>query len=87
METTGKAPKEPDFFSMLISGKLKGSWDEVGKFEGEPPRTTLVDPPPGYLTPSPAAPYGVTPRQGEPEKKEPKLCTAAILRTAGRIPT
>ena len=68
-----KGPKEPDFLSMLISGKLKGSWDEVGKFEGEPPRTTLVDPPPGYLTPSPAAPYGVTPRQGEPEKKEPKL--------------
>jgi hypothetical protein len=68
-----KGPKEPDFLSMLISGKLKGSWDEVGKFEGEPPRTTLVDPPPGYLTPSPAAPYGVTPRDGPPEKKEPKL--------------
>jgi hypothetical protein len=68
-----KGPKEPDFLSMLISGKLTGSWDEVGKFEGEPPRTTLVDPPPGYLTPSPAAPYGVTPRQDAPQKKEPKL--------------
>lgn len=68
-----KGPKEPDFLSMLMSGKLYGSWDEVGKFEGEPPRTSLVDPPPGYLTPSPAAPYGVTPFNGVPEKKEKKL--------------
>ena len=68
-----KGPKEPEFFDMLFKGKLKGSWDEVGKFEGEPPRTTLVDPPPGYLTPSPAAPYGVTSRPDAPLKKEPKL--------------
>jgi hypothetical protein len=68
-----KGPKEPDFLSMLMSGKLYGSWDEVGKFEGEPPRNSLVDPPPGYLTPSPAAPYGVTPLNGVPEKKEKKL--------------
>src|SRR6185436_2967724 len=68
-----KGPQEPDFFSMLMSGKLYGSWDEVGKFEGEPPRSSLVDPPPGYLTPSPAAPYGVTPLNGAPEKKEKKL--------------
>jgi len=68
-----KGPKEPDFFQMIISGKWKGSWNEVGKFEGEPPRATLLDPPPGYLTPSPAAPYGVTQRDGPPEKKEPKL--------------
>ena len=68
-----KGPKEPEFFEMILSGKWKGSWEEVGKFEGEPPRTTLVDPPPGYLTPSPAAPYGVTPRAGPPEKKEKPL--------------
>jgi len=66
-------PKEQDFLSMLMSGKLYGNWEEVGKFEGEPPRTSLVHPPPGYLTPSPAAPYGVTPLQSAPEKKEKKL--------------
>ena len=68
-----KGPKDQDFFSMLVQGKLWGKWEEVGKFEGEPPRTSLVEPPPGYLTPSPAAPYGVTPRDDAPEKKEPKL--------------
>lgn len=66
--------EEPGFFSMLMEGKLKGSWTETGKFEGEPPRTSLIDPPAGYLTPSPAAPYGVTPRADEMvAKKEPKL--------------
>jgi hypothetical protein len=59
--------KEPDFLSMLMQGRLSGSWEEYGKFEGEPPRTSLVQPPPGYLTPSPAAPYGSTPRQTGPE--------------------
>ena len=68
-----KGPKEPEFLQMLMQGKLKGTWEEVGKFEGEPPRTSLVEPPPGYLTPSPAAPYGVTPRPDAPQKKEPKL--------------
>ena len=68
-----KGPKEPDFLTMLFKGQLGGSWDEVGKFEGEPPRTTLVDPPSGYLTPSPAAPYGVTPRHDAPQKKEKPL--------------
>jgi hypothetical protein len=67
------ARKEPDFFSMLMKGDLWGKWEEVGKFNGEPPRASLADPPAGYLTPSPAAPYGVTPRAWEPEKKEPKL--------------
>jgi hypothetical protein len=74
--TWAEAPKrqqEPDFFSMLLAGKLVGTWEEYGKFEGEPPRTSLVEPPPGYLTPSPAAPYGVTPRAGAPVKKEKPL--------------
>jgi hypothetical protein len=68
-----KTRKEPEFLKMLMSGSLKGDWNEVGKFEGEPPRASLAQPPAGYLTPSPAAPYGVTPRAGEAEKKEPKL--------------
>lgn len=65
-----KAKKEPDFFTMLWQGKLGGTWEEYGKFEGEPERRSLAQPPAGYLTPSPAAPYGTTPRAGEPVKKE-----------------
>ena len=36
---------------------------EYATFTGEPARTTLTDPPPGYLTPSPDQPYGVGPRK------------------------
>jgi hypothetical protein len=32
---------------------------DVTSFTGEPPRTALTDPPPGYQTPSPEQPYGV----------------------------
>ncbi len=54
---------EPGFFKRLFNGGFSGSVkDEVGTFTGEPPRVTLTAPPPGYLTPSPAAPYGVTKR-------------------------
>ena len=71
---TPKQQAEPGFFSMLWKGQLNGSWNETGKFDGEPPRTNLADPPAGYLTPSAAAPYGVTPFKGEaPKKKEEKL--------------
>jgi hypothetical protein len=37
--------------------------DEV-VFKGEPERTSLLEPPPGYLTPSPNAPYGLVEGQG-----------------------
>ena len=63
--------KEPGFFTMLYNGQLWGGpKEEVGTFEGEPPRTKLTEPPPGYQTPSPAAPYGVTKRPFEVEKRE-----------------
>lgn len=35
--------------------------EEYGTFTGEPPRVSLTDPPPGYLTPSPDQPYGIAP--------------------------
>ena len=54
---------EPGFFKRMFNGGLSGSVkEEIGTFTGEPPRVTLTAPPPGYLTPSPAAPYGVTKR-------------------------
>ena len=33
--------------------------EEQAKFTGEPPRTSLTEPPVGYQTPSPAQPYGL----------------------------
>lgn len=35
--------------------------EQYATFTGEPPRSTLTDPPPGYLTPSPDQPYGISP--------------------------
>ncbi len=41
-------------------GKVFGKDDPVvSRFTGEPPRTALTEPPPGYQTPSPDQPYGV----------------------------
>lgn len=69
-----KTTKEPDLFEMLRTGRLfSPPKNEIGTFTGEPPRTSLVEPPPGYLTPSPKAPYGVTDRPQEPAKKDEKL--------------
>jgi hypothetical protein len=54
----------------LFSGAFKK--EEYGTFTGEPARTSLTDPPPGYLTPSPDQPYGVG-----PEEKKTKVPTVA----------
>jgi hypothetical protein len=43
-------------FSWMNSNK-----QEIATFTGEPPRASLTDPPPGYLTPSPDQPYGILP--------------------------
>jgi hypothetical protein len=36
-----------------------GQKAESKPFKQEPPRTALVQPPPGYQTPSPVQPYGI----------------------------
>jgi hypothetical protein len=36
-----------------------GKKTDSGSFTGEPERTLLTEPPPGYRVPSPNAPYGV----------------------------
>lgn len=46
--------------------------EEYATFTGEPSRTSLTDPPPGYLTPSPDQPYGIG-----PEQKKYKVPTVA----------
>jgi hypothetical protein len=35
--------------------------EQYATFTGEPPRSSLTDPPPGYQTPSPDQPYGLVP--------------------------
>jgi hypothetical protein len=44
-------------------GMFKGSKDETAPFTGEPPRQSLVEPPPGYQTPSPNFAYGTGPKE------------------------
>ncbi|WFU73719.1 MULTISPECIES: hypothetical protein [unclassified Bradyrhizobium] len=45
-------------FSGGLWGMLKGGTPEEKQFTSEPPRQSLVEPPPGYQTPSPNYTYG-----------------------------
>src|SRR6185295_6128192 len=40
-------------------GSLWAPKEEYTPFTGEPARSSLIEPPPGYRTPSPTQPYGV----------------------------
>jgi hypothetical protein len=42
---------------------FKGNTTETAPFTGEPPRETLIQPPPGYQTPSPNYAYGTGPKE------------------------
>jgi hypothetical protein len=48
-------------YSGSLFGMFKGNSGEEKKFTSEPPRGSLVDPPPGYQTPSPNYAYGSGP--------------------------
>jgi hypothetical protein len=48
-----------NIFSKLWGDKS----NEYVTFTGEPPRSTLIEPPRGYRTPSPNQPYGVGPEK------------------------
>ena len=45
--------------SLFSWNSLWGTKEEYATFASEPPRSSLVDPPAGYRTPSPNQPYGV----------------------------
>lgn len=58
-------PSQLGYFGGLFSLRawgFSGYQNETGTFTNEPARTELTAPPPGYQTPSPAQPYGVTKR-------------------------
>lgn len=56
--------KSKSFLSGITSLTPFGAKEEYGTFTGEPPRTSLTEPPPGYRTPSAAQPYGVGKERG-----------------------
>lgn len=56
-----KGPEKPSQLGYFggIFNTLSGKTDDSAPFTGEPPRTSLAEPPAGYQTPSPAYTYGV----------------------------
>jgi hypothetical protein len=66
-------PNKKSLFSFDIFNNNK---TEYATFTGEPARTSLTDPPPGYMTPSPDQPYGVG-----PANKQYKVPTVADRET------
>ena len=52
------------FTNMFGSDKKE---QEAARFTGEPARTSLTEPPPGYQTPSPNQPYGVGAKNEKPK--------------------
>jgi hypothetical protein len=59
--------KELGSKSLFSWNSLWGSRNEYETFAGEPPRSTLTEPPAGYRTPSPNQPYGVGPEKWTPK--------------------
>jgi len=49
------------FSSFNINSLLGNKQEEAAPFKGEPPRTSLTQPPTGYQTPSQKFPYGINP--------------------------
>jgi hypothetical protein len=57
-------PGELGYKGGLLGGLFKDNTKpDVATFAGEPTRSNLTMPPPGYQTPSASHPYGLTPRQ------------------------
>jgi len=52
-------PSELGYKGGIFGAMFSNKKEEQAKFTGEPPRSSLTEPPPGYQTPSPAQPYGL----------------------------
>jgi hypothetical protein len=48
----------------------RGRDEDTAQFTGEPPRTALTEPPPGYQTPSPDQPYGLSGKTTAPKAQD-----------------
>jgi hypothetical protein len=62
--TQGQLGAKKNVFQSIFSSSANET--ETGVFTGEPARTTLTDPPKGYMTPSPNYPYGISPTKEVP---------------------
>jgi len=51
----------------IFSNMFGSKEEEVAKFTKEPPRAALTEPPPGYQTPSPDQPYGLSGKTTAPK--------------------
>jgi hypothetical protein len=60
------SPSELGYKGGMLGKMFHRNNDDVAKFTGEPARTSLTEPPPGYQTPSPDQPYGTG--KAEPPK-------------------
>jgi hypothetical protein len=60
-QQTTPAVTQPNKKSLFSFDLFNNNKTEYATFTGEPQRTSLTDPPPGYLTPSPDQPYGIGP--------------------------
>src|SRR6188768_1409370 len=52
-------PSELGYTGGIFGSMFDKKKEEQAKFTGEPPRTSLTEPPAGYQTPSPDQPYGL----------------------------
>jgi hypothetical protein len=60
-------PGELGYKGGLFGALFKdNSKPETAVFTGEPARSSLTEPPPGYMTPSPSQPYGLGPKKEAP---------------------
>ena len=69
----------PSFFSIF-----RKKSNEQAKFEREPDRTSLTQPPPGYQTPSPNYPYGIGADQGKTTAQMPQVQDRAASNNGNR---
>ena len=69
--TSPQSPSALGYVGGLFDSVFGRDKEKSKPFTGEPPRTALVEPPPGYQTPSPVQPYGVGKQKNDVKLYEP----------------
>lgn len=64
------SPSELGYQGGLFGNFFGKDEEKVISFTGEPPRTSLTQPPPGYQTPSPDQPYGLGKSTAKPKTED-----------------
>lgn len=59
IEQTSRPSSQAELGAKGIFSKIWGPKEDYATFVAEPPRSSLIDPPAGYRTPSPNQPFGV----------------------------